>query len=58
MINDDREEKGRQLDFMVQELARETNTIAAKSIDAEVTQEAVQLKVEIEKAREQVQNIL
>lgn len=51
-------EKGRQLDFMVQELGREANTIASKSIDAEITNAAVALKVEIEKMREQMQNII
>ena len=48
---------GRRLDFLMQELNRETNTIAAKSIDAEVTQTAVEMKVLIEQMREQVQNI-
>ena len=49
--------EGRRLDFLMQELNREANTIASKSIDTEVTQAAVGLKVYIEQAREQVQNI-
>jgi uncharacterized protein (TIGR00255 family) len=48
---------GRRLDFLMQELNREANTIASKSIDSDVTQAAVELKVLIEQAREQVQNI-
>lgn len=58
LVASEKIEKGRQLDFMIQELAREANTIASKSIDAQVTQLAVELKVEIEKLREQIQNIL
>ncbi len=52
------EEKGRRLDFILQELARETNTIAAKCGDAEISGHAINIKVEVEKAREQVQNIV
>ncbi|OCG35019.1 YicC/YloC family endoribonuclease [Gilliamella sp. Gris1-4] len=48
---------GRRLDFMMQEFNRETNTIASKSINAEVTASAIELKVLIEQIREQVQNI-
>lgn len=48
---------GRRLDFMMQELNRETNTIQSKSTDAILTQEAVEIKVLIEQMREQVQNI-
>lgn len=48
---------GRRLDFMMQELNREANTLASKSIDAKISQVAVQLKVLIEQMREQVQNI-
>lgn len=51
-------EKGKQLDFILQELARETNTIAAKCSDAGIGARAITLKVELEKAREQVQNII
>jgi uncharacterized protein (TIGR00255 family) len=48
---------GRRLDFLMQELNREANTLSSKSIDAEVTRIAVELKVLIEQMREQVQNI-
>jgi uncharacterized protein (TIGR00255 family) len=48
---------GRRLDFLAQELNREANTLASKSIDATVTHMAVELKVLIEQIREQVQNI-
>lgn len=48
---------GRKLDFMMQELNRESNTLASKSINAEITNSAVELKVLIEQMREQIQNI-
>lgn len=48
---------GRQLDFLVQELNRETNTMGSKSNDAELTRHVVQIKSELEKIREQVQNV-
>ncbi|KAA6208293.1 YicC/YloC family endoribonuclease [Avibacterium paragallinarum] len=48
---------GRKLDFMMQELNRESNTLASKSINAEVTNAAVELKVLIEQMREQIQNL-
>lgn len=48
---------GKRLDFLMQELNREANTLASKSIDVEITQAAVELKVLIEQMREQVQNI-
>lgn len=48
---------GRRLDFLMQELNREANTLASKSIDTDTTQAAVELKVLIEQMREQVQNI-
>jgi len=48
---------GRRLDFLMQELNREANTLSSKSIDAGVTRIAVDLKVLIEQMREQVQNI-
>ncbi|MEI8054672.1 MAG: YicC/YloC family endoribonuclease [bacterium] len=49
---------GKRLDFLMQELNREANTLASKSVDIEVTQAAVELKVLIEQMREQVQNIV
>ena len=48
---------GRRLDFLMQELNREANTLSSKSNDAETTQAAVDLKVMIEQMREQVQNL-
>jgi uncharacterized protein (TIGR00255 family) len=48
---------GRRLDFLMQEFNREANTLAAKSIDSETTQCAINLKVLTEQMREQVQNI-
>ena len=48
---------GRRLDFLMQELNREANTLSSKSIDARVTRAAVDLKVLIEQMREQVQNL-
>src|SRR3990167_3608310 len=52
-----KEAAGRRLDFLAQELHREANTLASKSIDAEVSRAAIELKVQIEQIREQVQNI-
>lgn len=51
------EEIGRKMDFLVQELNREVNTIASKSIDVQLTALAVDIKCEIEKLREQIQNV-
>ncbi|HLP30950.1 MAG TPA: YicC/YloC family endoribonuclease [Geothrix sp.] len=48
---------GRRLDFLMQELNREANTLGSKSADTETTKAAVELKVLIEQMREQVQNI-
>ena len=48
---------GRKLDFLVQEMNRETNTIGSKVQDIEVTKVVVEQKAEIEKIREQIQNI-
>ena len=48
---------GRRLDFLMQELNREANTLASKSNDAQTTQSAVDLKVLIEQMREQIQNL-
>jgi len=49
--------KGRRLDFLMQELHREANTLGSKSVAAETTRASVDLKVLIEQMREQVQNI-
>lgn len=48
---------GRRLDFLMQELNREANTLGSKVLDVEVTQAVVEIKVQIEQMREQVQNI-
>ncbi len=48
---------GRKLDFIAQEMNREANTILSKANDLEVTDWAIELKTEIEKVREQIQNI-
>lgn len=48
---------GRKLDFIVQEMNRETNTIGSKAQDLEIAQAVVDIKSEIEKIREQIQNI-
>lgn len=48
---------GRKLDFLAQELGREANTLCAKSNDAALTQTGMDLRIEIEQFREQVQNI-
>ena len=48
---------GRKLDFLIQEFNRECNTICSKSNDSEVTRSALAMKNEIEKIREQIQNI-
>jgi uncharacterized protein (TIGR00255 family) len=48
---------GRQLDFLIQEMNREINTMGSKSPDMEMTQVVVQMKAQLEKIREQVQNI-
>lgn len=48
---------GRRLDFLMQELNREANTLSSKSVSSDTTQTAVELKVLIEQMREQVQNI-
>jgi uncharacterized protein (TIGR00255 family) len=48
---------GRRLDFLAQELSRESNTLSAKSPDAELTSIGLELKVEVEQFREQVQNL-
>ncbi len=48
---------GRQLDFLVQELNREANTMGSKSNDADLTRLVVSLKAELEKIREQAQNV-
>ncbi len=51
------EPMGRKLDFIIQEMVRETNTIGSKSNDLYINERVIRIKVEIEKVREQVQNV-
>ena len=48
---------GRKLDFLLQEMGREANTIASKAMNAQIAYHIVDIKAELEKIREQVQNI-
>ena len=52
-----RRQRGKRLDFLMQELHREANTLGSKSVDAELSQASLELKVLIEQMREQVQNV-
>jgi uncharacterized protein (TIGR00255 family) len=54
---DSPEEVGRKLDFIIQEIGRETNTIGSKANDLYISERVVQIKVETEKMREQAQNV-
>ena len=58
VLDSKKDTKGKELDFILQELAREINTIAAKTNSYLISNSAVSAKVELEKAREQVQNIV
>ncbi len=53
----DKDSKGRKLDFLLQEMNREVNTIGSKSPDVDISNYVVELKSEMEKIREQIQNI-
>ena len=55
---DDSEGVGKRLDFLLQELSRETNTMGSKSISSGVTHLVIETKAELERIREQVQNIV
>lgn len=57
IISKSRQPDGKKLDFLVQEMNREANTIGSKANDIEITNLMLQVKAEIEKIREQVQNI-
>lgn len=52
-----KEPVGRTLDFLAQEINREVNTVGSKTTDSSISQEVVKLKAELEKLREQVQNV-
>jgi uncharacterized protein (TIGR00255 family) len=54
---DGKEKAGKKLDFLLQELQREANTILSKSGNLEVSRNAIAIKADIEKLREQVQNV-
>ena len=56
-VIDTKGQKGRRLDFLMQELNREANTLSSKSVVVDTTRSAVELKVQIEQMREQIQNI-
>lgn len=57
LIGDNNKPVGRSLDFIMQELNREANTLGSKSIDTEMSNASIELKVLVEQMREQVQNI-
>jgi uncharacterized protein (TIGR00255 family) len=57
VVMDDNESQGRKLNFLIQEFNREFNTIGSKSGNATLSHAVVNLKSELEKIREQVQNI-
>ena len=48
---------GRKLDFLIQEINREANTIGSKGSDIEIARKVIDIKAEVEKIREQIQNI-
>ena len=52
-----KEPSGKKIDFLIQEMNRETNTIASKSVKLEITNLAIEIKTEMEDIREQIQNI-
>jgi uncharacterized protein (TIGR00255 family) len=56
-VLDNKDEVGKQLTFLLQEMHRETNTIGSKTSDIRISHEMIRLKEEIEKLREQVQNL-
>ena len=58
VLHDQSIEKGKRLSFILQELGREINTITAKCNDAKISNYAITIKVELEKIREQAQNII
>jgi uncharacterized protein (TIGR00255 family) len=51
------ESAGRKLEFICQEMGRETNTIGSKANDAEISHEVVEIKTALERIREQIQNV-
>jgi len=57
VLNNDDDAVGRKCDFLVQEMFREINTVASKANDIEMSQVVIGVKAELEKIREQLQNI-
>ena len=57
LLQSGEEPVGRKLDFLIQEMGREVNTVASKALNAEISLQIVSGKAELEKIREQVQNI-
>ena len=57
IIGNSAQSEGKKLDFLIQEMNREANTIGSKANDLEITNNVLEIKSEIEKIREQVQNI-
>lgn len=58
LLDDKQSEKGKRFDFLIQELLREINTISSKCSDYKISSLTIDVKVELEKIREQVQNVL
>jgi uncharacterized protein (TIGR00255 family) len=56
-LKDSNDQIGRQLDFILQEINREANTVSSKADDYQISSDCIQLKFELEKIREQAQNI-
>ena len=57
LLADSDEAVGRRLDFICQEMFREANTVASKVSDIKLSEKAIDLKAELERMREQVQNV-
>jgi uncharacterized protein (TIGR00255 family) len=53
----ERDSQGRKLDFVIQEMFRETNTIGSKANDAEIARHVIEMKTAIERMREMIQNV-
>ena len=57
VIMNTKESSGRKLDFLTQEMFRETNTIGSKANDAEIARHVIEIKAAIERLREMIQNV-
>lgn len=57
MLDSNKNGVGKTLEFLVQEFLRETNTIGSKALDVEITKQVIEIKSELEKVREQLQNV-